>query len=213
MKKCLISIALIAISVSACTSNINSTKGTNIKPNAEMLQIKDIEGYGMETDYSGKNIGLAEPVIAAFNSIGPSNRIKTITAIQAPIMRLRGATATPLDKETNDLIGNAIKINADSSMIDSSVWSEIRNKYPSLTHIATTIFQISEEWKDSSEGHYLWSSYIVARTIVIDINTRQIISEWRQEVQDRSTWERAPESPERLAFYLKPIESTQRKTP
>ena len=89
MKKCLISIALIAISVSACTSNINSTKGTNIKPNAEMLQIKDIEGYGMETDYSGKNIGLAEPVIAAFNSIGPSNRIKTITAIQAPIIANR----------------------------------------------------------------------------------------------------------------------------
>lgn len=206
-------LVLIAISASACTSSINNTKWANIKSNAEMLLVKDVEGYGMDYDYSGKSIGLADTVIVSFNSIGPSNRKTPINSIQGPIIRLRGSVIYPLDNETNELILKAIKKNAEPSTIDSFVWHSIKDKNPSLTHIATTIFQVSEEWKDSSEGRYLWSSYIVARTIIIDTNTRQITSEWRQEIEDRSKLERAPEAPERLAFYLKPIESTPQKIP
>lgn len=215
MKKHAILLAAITISVSACALDSSHGKWSAIKPNAEMLIMKDVDGYGTEYNYSGKSIGLAENIIASFNSIGPIER-KAPSAIQGPIIRLSGSSVYPLDKETNELLSSAIKINADPSTIDSSLLQRIKEKYPSLSHIATTIFQISEEWKISSESHrlpYLWSSYIIARTLIIDINTRQISSEWRQEVQDRSTWERAPEVPERLAFYLKPIESTQQKRP
>jgi hypothetical protein len=216
MKKLTTVFIAIAISASACTSNSKHEKWSNIQQNAPMLVMKDIEGYGLDYNYTGKNIGLSDNVIASFNSIGPSERKTPLNSIQGPIIRLKGSSIYPLDKETNELLMKAIKINADPSSIDLHLWQKIKEKYPSLTYIATTIFQISEEWKLSSEAHrlpYLWSSYIVARTLIIDINTRQITSEWRQEIQDRSTWERSTEVPERLAFYLKPIESIQQKYP
>jgi hypothetical protein len=177
-----------------------------------MLQIKNIDGYGMAYDYTGKNIGITESIVASFSSIGPSQRKTMPATLQGPLIRLRGASLSPLDAGTNELIAKAIKINAEPSMIDSHLWQKIKEKYPSMTHVITTIFQVAEEWRISGDGSgipYLWSSYVLARTVVIDINTRQIVSEWRQEVQDRSTWTRAPEAPERLVFYLKPVETTQ----
>jgi hypothetical protein len=126
------------------------------------------------------------------------------------MIRLRGAANSSLNNEMNHLIVNAIKENVMSSRIESAAFDKIKNEYPSLTHVATTIFQASEEWKNSSNGYYLWSSSLIARTIIIDIKTRQITSEWRQIIQDKTIPnKRTPDKPEELAVHLKPIESIQ----
>ncbi len=205
-------IAVVAVFLFACATTSGPGSWQTIKENAQMLQIKNIDGYGMDYDYTGENIGLADSIVASFSSIGPTQRKTVPTTMQGPLIRLRGASLSPLDTVTNELIAKAIKINAEPSMIDSRLWQRIKEKYPSMTHVITTIFQVAEEWRisgDSTRIPYLWSSYVIARTVVIDINTRQIVSEWRQEVQDRSTWTRAPEAPERLVYYFKPVETTQ----
>lgn len=210
--KRLVLLAVVTVFLFSCASTNGPSSWQPVKENAKMLQIKNIDGNGMAYDYAGKNIGLADSIISSFSSSGPSERKTVPKTLQGPLIRLRGASLSPLDTETNELLAKAMKINAEPSMIDSQLWQKIKDKYPSLTHVMTAIFNVDEEWRISGDGSgipYLWSSYVIARTIVIDINTRQIVSEWRQEVQDRSTWERAPESPERLVFYLKPIETTQ----
>ena len=211
MKKIIV-LVVVAIFLFACAPTNGPSNWHDVKENAKMLKIKNVDGYGMDYDYTGKNIGITDSIVASFSSIGPSQRKTIPTTLQGPLIRLRGASLSPLDAGTNELIARAIKINAEPSMIDSHLWQKIKNKYPSMTHVITTIFQVAEEWRisgDNTRIPYLWSSYVIARTDVIDLNTRQIVSEWRQEVQDRSTWERAPEAPERLVYYLKPVETVQ----
>lgn len=206
----MLSVCFAAVLLSACASGLSSSGWQKVRPNAEMLVIKELDGYGMGLDYSGKNIGLADSVVASFNSIGPTQRQASPSSMQGPIIRLRGATITPLDAATNGQVAKALRINAEPSMVGAPLWQMIKNKYPSMTHVAMTIYNIAEEWRisgDSSRIPYLWSSYVISRTLVVDLNTRQTVSEWRQEVQDRSTWTRAPEAPERLVFYLRPIET------
>jgi len=212
MKPTLIFICFATLLMCSCASSSSVSDWHSIRSNAEMLQIKDIDGSGMGYNYTDKTIGLADSTVVAFSSIGPTQRRADLTKLQGPLVRLRGASLFPLDAETNKSIAKAIKVNAEPSMIDSHLWQDIKEKHPAMTHVMTTIFQVAEEWRISGDGSgipYLWSSYVIARTIVIDINTRQIVSEWRQEIQDRSTWARAPEAPERLVFYLKPVEALQ----
>ena len=214
MKPTLIFVCIVTMLISSCASSNSVSDWHSIRSDVEMLQIKDIDGSGMGYNYSGKTIGLADSIVAAFSSIGPTQRRAALTTLQGPLIRLRGASLFPLDVETNQPIAKAIKVNAEPSMIDSHLWQDIKDKHPSMTHVMTTIFQVAEEWRISGDGTgipYLWSSYVIARTVVIDINTRQIVSEWRQEIQDRSTRARAPEAPERLVFYLKPVENLQVK--
>jgi hypothetical protein len=214
MKAISIFLGIITILISACASSSSVSDWHSIRSNAEMLQIKDVDGSHMGYNYKGKTIGLADSIVVAFSSIGPTQRRAALTTLQGPLIRLHGASLFPLDAETNKSIAKAVKVNAEPSMIDSHLWQDIKDKHPSMTHVMTTIFQVAEEWRISGDGSgipYLWSSYVIARTIVVEITTRQIVSEWRQEIQDRSTQARAPEAPERLVFYLKPVETLQAK--
>ncbi|NTU50190.1 MAG: hypothetical protein HGA87_04785 [Desulfobulbaceae bacterium] len=206
-------IFLAILFISGCSSITDNGGWHPIMQSAEMLQIKDTEGYGMDYDFNGKIVGVADSVINAFNVIGPSQRRETINRLLGPSVHLKGATQTSLTHEINEKIRISINATGEPSMIDGNLFDTIKATYPLMTDIAVTIYYIDEEWRisgDASGRPYRWSSNVIAKTLVIDLNTKQTISEWRQEVQDRSTGQRAPESPERLINYLKPIETIQK---
>lgn len=177
-------------------------------PPSQKVQVKDIEMWGSDVSYRGAQIGVSDPIIASFSTIGPTERRTLVRTLPPPPLRLAGAQLSYLSPEINREIQAALNVNADPTTMHNEVWQVIKGKYPSLTHLIVTVFNASEEWKFSQEAHhlpYIWSSAIVVRTVVVDLRTRATISEWRQEVADRSTWTDACSSPEELARYLLPV--------
>lgn len=181
-------------------------------PPNQKVQVKEIEVTGTNFNYQGTQIAISDPVIVSFTTVGPTEKRSPLRTLPAPAIRLRGAQLSYLSPEINRTIQDALNVNADPTTMRNEVWQTIKGKYPSLTHLVVTIFNASEEWKISQEAHrlpYIWSSSIIARTIIVDLNTRTMVSEWRQEIADRSTWTDACSSPEELARYLVPVQLTK----
>ncbi len=202
---------LLVLSTAACAlpSSGVSKWHTEGPPN-QQVQVREVESMG-GVESAGANIGIADSVITSFATSGPSERRAPLKALPAPAIRLSGAQVTYLNSEISKTLGIARSINADVARIGSAAWLSIKEKYPQLTHVAITLFDVSETYKISQEPHhlpYMWSSSIVARTVLVDLNTRLVVAEWRQEVADRSTWTDACSSPEELSRYLAPVEGT-----
>lgn len=189
-----------------------SAKWRTEGPPNQTVQVKDIESTGADFNYQNINIGVSKPVIASFTSIGLTERKALLKTLPAPSLRLTGSHLTYLTPEIDTAIQAALNGNADPVSMDNTIWLNIKAKYPTITHFAITVFEVHEEWKISQEAHhlpYIWSSSIVAKTMIIDLNTRTVVSEWRQEVADRSTWTDACSSPEELARYLVSVQSAK----
>lgn len=202
--------ALMIIAVSGCTS-IPSKWHAEGPPN-QQVQVKAIETVGTEFSYRDAHVGVSDPIIVSFSTVGPSEREMLPKSLSAPSLRLAGAQLSYLNPDINRTIQDAININADPTTMSNEVWNRIKDQYPALTHLALTAFNVSEEWKLSQEAHrlpYRWSASIVARTVIVDLRTLTVVSEWRQEVADRSTWTDACTTPEEMARYLVPVQTAK----
>ena len=175
------------------------------------MQVKQVEYRGIDYNFQGTHIAVAESVIVSFSTSGPTERKGPLTTLPAPSLRLTGAQVSYLDRQLNEKVQEALNINADPTTINNELWQVIKSTYPTLTHIAVTTFNVAETYKISEEAHhlpYMWSSSIVCRTMIVDLKTRAVVSEWRQEVADRSTWTDACSAPEELATHLAPVENS-----
>lgn len=211
MKKYFCGLLSVLVSVAGGCMSAPSMWRSEGPPNQE-VQVKEIEVAGGDRNFQGAQVAISDPALVSFSTVGPTERRTPLRTLPAPVLRLAGAQLTYLSPEINRKIQEALNINADPTTMSNEVWQTIKAKYPSLTHLATTVFNASEEWKLSQEeghGPYIWSSSIIARTVVVDLRTRTTVSEWRQEVADRSTWTDACSSPEELARYLVPVSTTR----
>ena len=180
-------------------------------PPNQTVQIKEVEYIGKNNDFTNAQIGIANSVIGSFTTVGPTDRDTPLKHLPAPSLRIKGAQISHFSQDINIKIQEAININADPTTISHETWQVIKSKYPSLTHLAVTIFDVYEKYKLSEEAHnlpYIWSSTVVCRTIIIDLNTLNAIAEWRQEFADRSTWTDACAAPEELIRYLVQVGDT-----
>lgn len=197
---------MFCLMLAACSTT--SSKWRMEGPPNQKVMVKAMESWGGDYDFSSAHIGVADPVIASFTASGPSERKQPLTKLPGPSIRLKVKELSYLNRELNIQVQEALNINADPTTISNELWQAIRAKYPSLTHLAVTLFNVAETYKISEEWHhlaYMWSSSIVCRTMIVDLNKRSIIAEWRQDVRDRSTWTDACSAPEELAHYLEPV--------
>ena len=197
-------IALLALAGCAIASSSWHSEG----PPNQQVQVKKIEYIGGEYNFSKAQIGIADPVIVSFTTSGPSERDGVIKRLPPPTLRLQGAKQRAFQADINKKIQKALNVNADPTSLNHELWQSIKSKYPSLTHMAVTLFDVAETYKISEEAHhlpYMWSSSVVCRTIIIELNSLNVVAEWRQELADRSTWTDACASPEELVRYLVPV--------
>lgn len=203
-------LAVLVLVTGSCMSAPSSWRSEG--PPDQKVQVKEIEVAGGDHNFQGAQVAISDTVLVSFSTVGPTERRAPLRTLPTPALRLAGAQLTYLNPEINGNIQEALNINADPTTMHNEVWQTIKAKYPSLTHLAVTVFNASEEWKLSQEEHgrpYIWSSSIIARTVIVDLRTRTTVSEWRQEVADRSTWTDACSSPEELARYLVPVSTTR----
>ncbi len=208
----LLVVLVVFVIVTGCASGSSVWRSEG--PPNQKVQVKQIEFIGVVHDLSGRHVGIADPVIVSFSTSGPTERRKPLAKLPAPTLRLRNVQVSYLNPELNKTLQDALNINADPTTLQNEVWQVVKAKYPYLNYLAITLFDVSETYKISEEAHhlpYMWSSSIVCRTIIVDLNTRQVISEWKQHVVDRSTWTDACASPEELARYLVPVGDTYPK--
>lgn len=206
MRISFLSIVLSCLMLSACSTT--SSQWRMEGPPNQKVMVKTVESWGSDYDFSIAHIGVADPAIVSFTTSGPSERTQPLTKLPGPSIRLKVKQLSYLNRELNVQVQEALNINADPTTMNNQLWQAIRAKYPSLTHLAVTLFNVAETYKISEEWHhlpYMWSSSIVCRTMIVDLNTRTLIAEWRQDVRDRSTWTDACSAPEELAHYLVPI--------
>jgi len=197
---------MLLCSLAGCSTTISKwhTEG----PPDQKVQVKNVEYYGNNHNFKNSQIGIAEPVILSFSSTGIKVRQTPLKSLPGPILRIPGAHVSYFSPDLNQKIQNAVSINADPTTLNHELWQTIKSKYPSLTHVSVTLFNVAESYKLSQESHhlpYMWSSSIVCRTIIVDLMTLNAVAEWKQEISDRSTWTDSCSAPEQLARYLVPI--------